>query len=484
MLCMLMHWAANLLLMDAYLTKHYYFFRKQGFHLSANITFKKRVLESSIWNFGGNILSQIIRFVSNLIMTRMLAPEMFGLMAIANVFIFGLHLISDLGLTQSLIQSKRTDDAFINTIWTTQVVRGWLIWGVSILVSLLLVLLGHLNLWAGGSVYSDPQLPFILIAIGFGTVISGYESTKLALNSRSLSIKKNIFISIASQLVGILAMFLWVYFSKTVWALVIASLVASLTQTILSHYMIHGKRNHFLWDKHSFQEVLSFGKWIFLSSILGFLLSSSDRLLLGAMVDAKTLGVYAIAFFMYSAIRDLFANVIHNVCFPALSETFRDSPDKLKTIFYKLRLPFDVALLFVTGLIFISSQTIVELLYDNRYVAAGWILQILAISLFEIRYRIAGECYMAIGKPKLNTNLILVNLIILYISTPIAFSYFGLKGIVWVVALAPISVIPLHFFYLSMHKILDIKNELLVLPCLGLGVITGYVFNYFCNFMK
>ena len=56
-------------------------------------SFKQRVIQSSLWIFSGNALTQIIRFVSNLIMTRLLAPEMFGLMALAGVFIFGLNLL-------------------------------------------------------------------------------------------------------------------------------------------------------------------------------------------------------------------------------------------------------------------------------------------------------------------------------------------------------------------------------------------------------
>jgi len=70
-------------------------------------------------------------------MTRLLAPDMFGLMALAGIFILGLNLLSDIGLKQILIQNKRSDDQFVNTVWTMQVIRGWLIWLFSIIVSII-----------------------------------------------------------------------------------------------------------------------------------------------------------------------------------------------------------------------------------------------------------------------------------------------------------------------------------------------------------
>jgi len=98
---------------------------------------KHRVIKSGMFIFSGNALSQILRFVSNLIMTRLLAPDMFGLMALAGIFILGLNLLSDIGLKQILIQNKRSDDQFVNTVWTMQVIRGWLIWLFSIIVSII-----------------------------------------------------------------------------------------------------------------------------------------------------------------------------------------------------------------------------------------------------------------------------------------------------------------------------------------------------------
>lgn len=441
-------------------------------------SFKHRVIRSSMWIFSGNALTQVIRFVSNLIMTRLLAPEMFGLMALAGVFIFGLNLLSDIGLRQILIQNKRSDERFVNTVWTIQVVRGWMIWLLSVVVAMVFYLLAYEQMLPANSVYIDPAFPYIIAIIGINSVISGYESTKLVFGNRNLNLKINVTISLISQVIGFFAMMIWAYFRPDVWALVAGSIVATLSQTVASYLMIEGKANRFCWDKSIMDEIFHFGKWIFISSIMGFLVMSSDKLMLGGLVDAASLGYFAIAGLLVGAVVQLIGSLIHSVGFPALSETFRDNPSALKSVFYKLRLPFDLILMFSCSFLFVTADTIVTILYDDRYHSVGWILQIMAISLFEVRYRLAGECFLAMGKPKLQSSLIFVNLVCLYVMGISMYHLYGFKGAVWAIACSALSTIPLILFYLKRFGILDWKKELMVLPVLVVGYVAGMFANY------
>jgi len=86
---------------------------------------KQRVLRAGGWNFAGYGLGQVIRLGSNLIMTRLLVPEMFGVMAIATMVTVILGMLSDIGLRQNIVRSPRGDDpAFLDTAWTVQVLRN------------------------------------------------------------------------------------------------------------------------------------------------------------------------------------------------------------------------------------------------------------------------------------------------------------------------------------------------------------------------
>lgn len=446
--------------------------------------FKQRILTAGIWSAGSHVLNQAIRLGSNLIMTRLLAPEYFGLMAIANVFIFGIAMMSDLGLRQSLIQSKRFDEPFVNTIWTLQVMRGCVIWVFSLLTAACFFSLDLFDFWAKDSVYKDPLLPSIIAVIGFNAVIGGFESTKLATANRDLSLAKNVAIGLISQLISIAVMILWALTEKSVWPMVAASLVSTFITTVLSHTMLSGIKNRFHWDKSSFDQIFHFGKWVFISSIMGFFALSSDRLVLGALVDSRLLGLYAIAYFMAGSLKDLIGNVIHNVGFPALSEAYRDTPEKLKEVYYRLRLPFDALCLLGAGALFAAGQAIVHLLYDTRYTEAGWILEILSISLFQLRYNLSGECFMAMGKPRSLTVIILVDLLLLYGVAYSAFHFYGFKGVVWAVSISAIGTIPFALYFQARYKVLDWKREMMVLPLLPLGYGIGLVVAHVLSFIK
>ena len=87
---------------------------------------KKQAVRGTIWTVFGYGSSQVLRFGGNLILTRLLVPDLFGLMALVQIFIRGLSLFSDIGIRPSIIRSDRGDDPiFLNTAWTIQVIRGF-----------------------------------------------------------------------------------------------------------------------------------------------------------------------------------------------------------------------------------------------------------------------------------------------------------------------------------------------------------------------
>src|SRR5690606_22270023 len=79
----------------------------------------------TIWEIGSYGASQIIRLGGNLVLTRLLFPEAFGLSSLVTITVIGLCMLTDMGLEQSVIRSPRGDDPrFLDTAWTMHVVRG------------------------------------------------------------------------------------------------------------------------------------------------------------------------------------------------------------------------------------------------------------------------------------------------------------------------------------------------------------------------
>lgn len=440
---------------------------------------RRRIVKAGLWTLGGHSASQVLRLASNLALTRLLMPDAFGVMAIANSFLLGLALFSDVGLRQNIIHSKRGNDSnFSNTVWTLQIARGGIIWLLMLLLAVGIFFGTQTGIFAVDSVYARPELPWIICVLAFTAIIAGFESTKLGVASRDLDIALLTRIELLSQLGALVCMVGWAYHYKSVWALVGGAIMSTTIKVALSHTLLPGQRNKLCWDSSAVSEVLGYGKWIFISSVLGFLAANGDKFILGGLINATSLGMYAIAFFIIDSLRQIFTKISGNVAFPTFCEVIRSRPTELKFTYYKFRLPIDLSSLFATGVLFSSGHLLTDFMYDSRYHDVGYMFEILSISMFEIRYSLASQCFMALGLPKLLTPLIGIRLIVLFVFLPMAYNYYGMTAALWVVGGNVLFTLPLVIYYKIKYKIFNLKYELIVLPMALAGYIVGNVAVY------
>jgi len=439
---------------------------------------KHRVFTASAWSLGGHGLGLAIRFCSNLIMTRLLLPEMFGVMAIASIVMVGLVMFSDLGINQNVIQSKRgSEPVFLNTAWVVQIFRGFVLSAFGVSVALGIYLGARYGFIPADSVYAAPALPPAIAMLSLGLCVWGFSSTKLAEASRNVAISKVVKLEVTSQLVGLATMLVWASIDRSIWVLVAGSMMAGITQVILSHLWLPGTPNRWQFDRAAFHEIYHFGKWIFASSILGFLVANGDRLLLGGMVDSSVLGVYAIAFLMFNAVEQVLIRVIAGVGFPALSEVVREKRD-LKAAYYKFHAVVGAIAYFSAGALMVAGGSIITLLYDPRYAQAGWMLQLLAVALMSVPFHISVQSYLALGKPRYLSIVLTVRLVALAVLTPLGFHFFGLPGAVAMIAAAQLSYVPFIVYINRRFGLFDGLRELYALAFIPIGAAAGMLFTW------
>lgn len=390
-------------------------------------TLKRRVLKGSLWTFVGHSASQILRLVSNLILTRLLFPEAFGLMALAQTFIIGLEMFSDVGILPSIIQNEHGDDPkFLNTAWTIQVIRGTI-----------LAILASLIAWPVAQFYHEPMLQQLLPAIGLTAFISGFRSTKLATANRKLTLGKLTVLDLGSYLVGLVIMIVGAWLYRSVWALVIGGLVSCLVQTIATHVYLEGERNRFYWDQASFKELHHFGRWIFLSTVIGFLANQGDRLILARLLDVRFLGIYTVALGLANSVDQLIKQVSNKVLFPSYAELVRERPEDLYLTLRKARLTLITLSLSFLMLLVLFGKPIVDILYDDRYIQAGWILRVLAIGLVANTLSSTyGDVLLAKGKSFIMMMRVVINTSIQFIAMYLGNNWGGYHGLIIGLAVA------------------------------------------------
>jgi len=404
-------------------------------------------------------------------MTRLLVPEMFGVMMIANVLMTGLVLLTDIGLAPAIIRSSRSHDPiFINTIWSIKVVRGGFIWLISLCASYGLFILNQGDWFSGESVYREPILPLIISVLTFGMVISGFESTRLATSTKALDQKRIVIMEVVSQVIALASMVGLAFIELGIWALVAGNLIGRVVRLIFSHTFLLGIPNRWVWNSDIVKEVVRFGKWVLFSTIVGFLFKSGDRLLLGSMVNAEILGVYSIAFMFVEFINTLIAKINSSIVFPILSDAYNENKP-LKPSYYKVRLKLDFIIISSIFFLVLGGHIIIDLLYDKRFSDAGNILNILPLILFSNLYNPFEQYLLVIGRPELMTLLNVIRFMGLFIFIPVGFHLYGFDGGLYAIVLAHCFSIPFSLYIKKKQNLIDIKKEALIISIILLSTI-------------
>ncbi|MGD2180867.1 oligosaccharide flippase family protein [Lusitaniella coriacea] len=413
---------------------------------------KSLALKGTLWTIIGYGASQILRFGSNLILTRLLFPEIFGLMTLVYTFIVGLSLFSDIGINPGIIRSDRGDDPeFLNTAWTLQVLRSIVIWFCCLAIA-----------FPAAQIYNEPQLRWLIPIVGFNVILAGFKSTAVITLNRHLAIAKLTLVNLTLQIISIAVMVAWASFHPTIWALIVGNTVSSLLELFVSHRLIPGTKNTFAWDRSAVKELLSFGTWVFISTAMTFLASQSDRLILGKVLSIEMLGIYSIAFTLSEVPRQVVLAVSDRVIFPAISKLGDLPREAMLAKLEKPRFPVLIALAFGLAILTVFGDLLIRFLYDARYDEAGWMLPILALGIWPIVLtQSLDSCLFVIGKIRSVVVGTFLSFLVLAIGIPLGTRFWGPIGAVSAVALSNVPPYIAITFGLWRHRLACLKQDLI-----------------------
>lgn len=374
-------------------------------------------IKGSAWTVVGYGASQVIRLAGNVILSRLLFPEAFGLMALVTAFLVGLEMFSDLGVRQSVIRSRDGDrQTFLDTAWTIQTCRGLGLWLFSCGLA-----------WPAAWVYGEPSLRLLLPVVGATAIISGFTSTKLYALNRMMAFGKLTIIDLGTQIASIAIMIAWAIFHRSVWSLAVGSLAAATLRLAISH-LLPGRGNRFHWNRTAARELFSFGQWIFVSTLLTFIGTNSDRFIFGKLGQMSWLGMYSIALALAALPTMVILKIGGAVTFPAYSRIFERGGD-LASAFRRSRLPLLVCGGFMVTCVLVAGPSAVKMLYDKRYQDAGLLLQLLALGVwFQVLECTNGALLLAMGESAVVALGNVAKLASMAVMIPIGFHLWGIHG--------------------------------------------------------
>lgn len=425
-------------------------FRGQG--LSA------RVLRSASWTVVGQGGGQLLRLASNLILTRLLFPEAFGLMALVAMVLIGVKLFSDIGISVSIVQNPRGDDAdFLDTAWTLGVIRGF---GLGAVIWL-----------AAGPVagfYGQPDLALYLPLAGLSLVIAGFEPTTIETAQRHLLVGRVTVLDMVGQVAGIVIMVTLALALRSVLALVLGSIAQAAVRLALMWWLLPGHRNRLRWERAASAELIGFGKWVFLSTAFWFLSSQGDRAVLGKFLTLPALGVYNIGQSLATVPYQVALGLSQRLMIPVYRDKPAQESARNRRRQRQLRLVLTGGTLSLIVIVAYAGPWLIGVMYDARYAMAGQIVTLLSCALVPVAIAMtydqaalaAGDSRAFFGytaaRAAVQTALMLVGVM-----------YFGAIGAIGAIAVAAVLVYPLAIRIAIRRHVWDWRHDT------GFGLVGG-----------
>ncbi|MEL6838747.1 MAG: oligosaccharide flippase family protein [Pseudomonadota bacterium] len=402
----------------------------------------RRVAKASSWSLVQVMGINLLRLCSNLIMTRLLVPEAFGLMALVSVLIAGFSLFTDIGINRSVSREPDGDqDHFLRVAWVVKMARGAMI-SAGVLTAALLVWIFAPHYAPPGTVYANPDLPLLVALSALVPMMAGIDSTTRELSQRRLQMQYPAVLEICTQVITILAMVTFASFSATVWALMAGMLLGAMLRALSTHLFFPGPRMAFVWDREIADRLWSYGKWLMGSSIFTFFAVNMEKLLLGAFLDAATFGIFVIALIWIESGVMVIVRLSDGVGFPVISEVMRTRPADAPRLYRKLQTAIDgiCFLAFVT--LFFGGQLLIDMLYSQTYAVAGAYLTILSLRFLAARFDTVNGLIMNQGNSFAMMIISGVRGTWVCIALPVVFLNLGFAAALVVIALVPMVTVP------------------------------------------
>jgi O-antigen/teichoic acid export membrane protein len=373
----------------------------------AGQSLKQRAVRSSAWTMVAFGFGQLVKVATNPILAALLAPEHFGTVTLISFYVTGLLALSDAGIEQAIIQNKRGDDpVFLNTAWTLHAIRGVALWLGCCLIAFPVYWFYH------GKTNAHDLLVMLPVA-GIGPLLNGFNSTKTFSLSRHLNQGRQTMLGLAYQLIGVAVQILIACRWPSAWAIILGGLASNVFWLFATHALLPGARNRFCWDAEVRREIMKFGRWIMVSTLITYTAMQIDRPLMGKILDEAWLGLYAVALNLVRMPAEIISRLAHVSLFPALARAAETRTSELRSVLWRARgLILSVSLALTLGVV-LGAPLFIQIFYKEQWHYAGLLARWASISAWVMLLTCtADRALLALGKTRILATSNFVNLVV------------------------------------------------------------------------
>ncbi|MEG0916295.1 MAG: oligosaccharide flippase family protein [Myroides sp.] len=315
----------------------------------------KELIKASSWSVFTELIAKVISPVSFLVLTKILSPEDFGVVAVATTFISFVQIITDLGVSKVLIQDQNNDKDYRSSLNDT---CFWFNLSIGILIFIFTLFFSNkIALFFGNESSSDVVCVMALQVVFFSLSSIQNANLKKELNfrflffTRLITIAMPLFIAIPIALLG-----------GGYWAIVIATVIGAFLNMII--LWINSKwRPTFFFDIRILKNILSKSIWNSLDEIIVWIPLGLDAYLIGNYLSSSDLGIYTTSRTLFSAAIAITLGAILPVLYSHFSRIQNNNAEFKNTILFSQKIMYMLAGTMGVGMFLLSD--IIESLFFN-----------------------------------------------------------------------------------------------------------------------
>jgi|GEM_PF-3040903 len=313
-------------------------------------------------------LTYVIKFIQTPILALFLSPADFGIWGLANVLIKAMESITEVGIQKLIIQRKHMEKSFIRSIWGIMIIRGIFITGVALAI---------VPFYA--SFVDTPDGKFIFTLAIIVPAIQSFTTPALYLAERDIEFKNIAFFDALGQILFFVFVVALVYIYQSVLAMVIALLIVEGIKVFMSYGFFGIPTRPGLPEWPHVKEIFYYGKHFFLIAVGSFVTIQLDDLTVGKLLGSDVLGFYMIGYTLINVAVTIIRKLFGRVLFPYYTKLV-DGDDQAHDKINHLLEDQMLLLCVVFGLIFSLAPPLIHLLFDEKWIDAIPIIQILTFT--------------------------------------------------------------------------------------------------------
>lgn len=399
---------------------------------NGGVRIRHRVLEAGSWATAGFVVEKGIAFLQLIVLTRLLLPGDFGLMAASAAVLLAIQMVSELGLEPAVIAKPNLTDEDLRVAWTLSVIRGLLLtvglWSVAGLIA------GAMKI---------PELTLFLRVHALGILLQSFRSPALIVLLKQLDLRRRVSFDLSRRLVESIATIGLAWWWQSAWALVGGQLIAFLFSSLLS-FWIAPCRIRWSLERAAFRGLWNYGRYQNMTAWFLFAVMSGGDFVVGRLQGAAGLGQYQLAMAIPTMIGIRAMSMISQITMPTYALIQNDRPGVLRALSLQMSLT-GMVVVPMAMMVAIVAPYLVPFLFGPSWAAAVEPLRVLCLFAIAAAFcSVMAAFHCGANRPELQTRIWAL-MCACYVPMVIPFTMmWGLVGAAWALTVTFLVGLGLH----------------------------------------